>query len=222
MPVTMPGRGAVALLLALLTGACSVAPTHTGRSAIEQELIVRSIERAIASLDTSKLLGRKVALEIFGLNDDREFARQMLLARLRVRGVEVVETAAAADYRVRAFATVLGVNQGDTLVGVPALQVPVVSIPVPSSRCSRCSAAAATPSCRCSSSTGPARTSSSASRTGWGTPATIATPSCWSSASFAATSASAHPANRTSGVGDRSSPVTLDHKVLDTIVAWRR
>jgi len=131
MPVTMPGRGAVALLLALLTGACSVAPTHTGRSAIEQELIVRSIERAIASLDTSKLLGRKVALEIFGLNDDREFARQMLLARLRVRGVEVVETAAAADYRVRAFATVLGVNQGDTLVGVPALQVPVVSIPVP-------------------------------------------------------------------------------------------
>ena len=131
MPATMPGLRAVALLLALLTGACAVAPTHTGRSAIEQELIVRSIERAIASLDTSKLLGRKVALEIFGLNDDREFARQMLLARLRVRGVEVVETASAADYRVRAFATVLGVNQGDTLVGVPALQVPVVSIPVP-------------------------------------------------------------------------------------------
>jgi len=131
----MPGHRAVALLLglllALLTGACSVTPTHSGRSAIEQELIVRSIERAIASLDTSKLLGRKVALEIFGLNDDREFARQMLLARLRVRGVEVVETASAADYRVRAFATVLGVNQGDTLVGVPALQVPVVSIPVP-------------------------------------------------------------------------------------------
>ena len=131
MPATTRGLRAVALLLALLTGACSVSPTHTGRSAIEQELIVRSIERAIASLDTSKLLGRKVALEIFGLNDDREFARQMLLARLRVRGVEVVETASAADYRVRAFATVLGVNQGETLVGVPALQVPVVSIPVP-------------------------------------------------------------------------------------------
>jgi hypothetical protein len=130
----MAGRIAVGLLLALLPlagGGCSVVPTHSGRSAVEQELIVRSIERAVAALDTSTLLGRKVVLEIFGLNDDKEFARQMLATRLRARGVEVVEAASAADYRVRTFATVLGVDQGETLFGVPALQVPVVSIPIP-------------------------------------------------------------------------------------------
>jgi hypothetical protein len=45
--------------------------------------------------------------------------------------VEVVTDAARAELRLKVFATVLGVDKGETLLGVPALQVPVVSVPIP-------------------------------------------------------------------------------------------
>jgi hypothetical protein len=126
------GLRAAALLLGLLTAACgAMTATRSGRSAVEQGLLVRSLERAVGALDTSKLVGQRVALELFGLTDDREFARQLLSTRLRARGVDLVDDPKAAQLRIRAFASILGVDQGDTLIGVPALQVPVVSLPVP-------------------------------------------------------------------------------------------
>jgi hypothetical protein len=50
-------------------------------------------------------------------------------AHLEARGVHVVE--AGADLRLKIFASILGLDRGETLLGLPALQVPVVSLPIP-------------------------------------------------------------------------------------------
>lgn len=120
-----------ATLLALGAGCGGRQVTVTDRSAVEQELLVRSLERAVAQLDVSALTGRRVAMDLLALSRDQGFARDFVAARLQRRGVEVVTDAARAELRLKVFATVLGVDKGETLLGVPALQVPVVSVPIP-------------------------------------------------------------------------------------------
>jgi hypothetical protein len=123
----------VLLLTALLISGCATPrqATVTQRSAVEQELIVRSLERAVAGLDVERLLGHRVALDLFALTGDQSFAREFVTVRLQRRGVEIVGDATKADVRLKVFATVLGVDRGETLIGIPALQAPVVSIPIP-------------------------------------------------------------------------------------------
>jgi hypothetical protein len=123
----------VLLLMAVLISGCATPrqATVTQRSAVEQELIVRSLERAVAGLDVERLLGHRVALDLFALTGDQSFAREFVTVRLQRRGVEIVGDATKADVRLKVFATVLGVDRGETLIGIPALQAPVVSIPIP-------------------------------------------------------------------------------------------
>jgi hypothetical protein len=121
-----------ALVLAASTAGCSARTvTLTARSGVEQELLVRSLERAIAGLETAWLRGRRASLELTGLTADHAFAREFIATHLRARGVSVVDGTAPADVRLRAFATVLGVDHGESLLGIPALQVPIVSVPLP-------------------------------------------------------------------------------------------
>ena len=123
----------VLLLTGLLISGCATPrqATVTQRSAVEQELIVRSLERAVAGLDVERLLGHRVALDLFALTGDQAFAREFVTVRLQRRGVEIVGDATKADLRLKVFASVLGVDRGETLIGIPALQAPVVSIPIP-------------------------------------------------------------------------------------------
>lgn len=52
---------ALMAMLLVLAGGCSARQvTLTDRSGIEQELLVRSLERAVAGLDVSRLTGRRV------------------------------------------------------------------------------------------------------------------------------------------------------------------
>jgi hypothetical protein len=129
MPV--PALAVMAATLLLAAGCTARQVTVSDRSAVEQELLVRALERAVAHLDVSGLTGRRVALELFALSRDQAFAREFVAARLERRGVDVTGDAARADLRLKVFATVLGVDRGETLLGVPALQVPVVTIPIP-------------------------------------------------------------------------------------------
>jgi hypothetical protein len=119
------------LSLAALGGCTTRQVTVTDRSAVEQELLVRSLERAIHDLDLTALQGRTVTLDLFGLTRDQSFAREFLAARLQQRGVHVTGVTEEADIRLRAFATVLGVDQGETLLGIPQMAVPLVGIPIP-------------------------------------------------------------------------------------------
>ncbi len=122
--------GALAAVL-LALGCTARQVTVTERSGAEQEPLVRSLERAAAGLDVSRLRGRPVSLELVGLTRDAGFAREFLAARLQARGVDVVTDRGRAALHLRVFASILGIDRGDTLLGVPAFQVPVLAIPVP-------------------------------------------------------------------------------------------
>jgi hypothetical protein len=105
--------------------------TLTARSGTEQQLLVRSLERAVAQLDTRQLVGRRVRLDLLAMTGDEAFAREFTRARLERRGVRVVRDASPPDVLLRVFATTLAVDRGETLLGIPALQVPIVSVPIP-------------------------------------------------------------------------------------------
>ena len=129
------GRCLVAALgaaLVLAAAGCSArVVTLTDRSGVEQELLVRSLERAVARLDLTPLHGRRAVLEVFALTKDEAFAREFVTTRLQARGVQIVGAGAAADVRLRVFASILGVDRGETLFGLPSVPVPVVGLPIP-------------------------------------------------------------------------------------------
>jgi len=132
-----PGRRAVhivALLvtLATLATACTTARvTATERSSVEQRLLVRSLERAAVRLDTAPLVGRRVKIDLFALTSDAYFAREFLRARLERRGLEFVGSGDEADVTIQVFAAALAVDTADTLVGLPAMQAPILAVPIP-------------------------------------------------------------------------------------------
>jgi hypothetical protein len=121
---------AVAAALIVSTACTTVRITATTRSSVEQRLLVRSLERAAASLDHRALVGRLVRIEMFGLTSDHVFARDFVRARLEARGLRVT-AGAEADVTLQVFATALAVDSADTLLGIPSMQVPVLAVPIP-------------------------------------------------------------------------------------------
>jgi len=125
----------VALCL-LAVGCAGTAPgtarvTTTYRSGIEQQLLVRSLERAVAQLDITRFAGRRVALELYALTDDRAFSKDFITAWLEQQGVQVVPDREKSDVYLKVFASVLGVDQFLTFLGVPSFPAPLVGVPVP-------------------------------------------------------------------------------------------
>src|SRR5688572_13223249 len=122
----------VLLLLAVAGAACTTARvTATERSSIEQRLLVRSLERAAVRLDTASLAGRRVKIDLFTLTNDAFFAREFLRARLETRGVRFAGPGDEADVTVQIFAAALAVDTADTLLGLPAMQAPILAVPIP-------------------------------------------------------------------------------------------
>jgi len=115
----------------LLTGACahSIMLTPQEPSATSQLLLVRSLDRAIAQLDLSRLAGRRVDLELVAQAGNLAFAKEVMKERLRERGVHL--SSDAPELKLVVLATVLGTDRGETLVGSPAMQLPIISLPAP-------------------------------------------------------------------------------------------
>lgn len=105
--------------------------TVTDRSIIEQQLLVRSLERAVAKLDTRTFTGKLVALDLYALTDDQAFAEEFITASLQEKGARVAAEEEKADLRLKIFASVLGVGRGERLIGTPAFAAPLVGLPVP-------------------------------------------------------------------------------------------
>jgi hypothetical protein len=129
-------RSALLALLAatsILASACTtVRVTATARSSVEQRLLVRSLERAVARLTIAPLEGKSVRVQLFALTGDQMFAEEFLRARLEARGVRVVRGDEPADVVVRFFGGALAVDTADTLFGIPAaFQVPVLAVQLP-------------------------------------------------------------------------------------------
>jgi len=92
-------------------------------SATGQLLLVRSLDRAIAQLDVRRLVGHRVDVDLIAQGGNKDFAGELVKKRLRERGVQV--SSDNPEEKVQVFATVLGTDRGDTLIGIPAMYVPV-------------------------------------------------------------------------------------------------
>src|SRR5437016_13721865 len=78
-----PSRILILCLFVLLTGcAVSTQISTTQRSSIEERLLVRSFERALASLDTQEFKGKTVAVDFFALSPDKDFTKEFFTAWL--------------------------------------------------------------------------------------------------------------------------------------------
>jgi len=124
--------GAAGAALLLAGCASSVDLTATSPSATSQLLVFRALERAVADLELTRLRGRRVALDVISqLGEEREprFAAAYLETWLRTKGVEV--GADHPELRLHAYLLTLGSDRGQTFVGIPAFQLPVLSLPVP-------------------------------------------------------------------------------------------
>lgn len=119
------------IMIAMLGCAVSSRVSTTERSSGEQLLLVRSLERAISQIDMDRFNGKRVALEVHGLTKDDRFGNALLVSRFREQGVGLTAKGEKADLEVKIFLTALGVDRGESLVGIPAFGAPIVGVPVP-------------------------------------------------------------------------------------------
>ena len=107
--------------------------TQTKRSVIEQLLLTKSIDKAIAKIDSLGIPGSKVYIEIVSLAPAEEnyLRKQVSLWFLQNKAV-VVETKDKADYIASILVKSVGTDKIDTnYLGIPSLPVPFVGIFTP-------------------------------------------------------------------------------------------
>jgi len=109
--------------------------SDTSRTATEQLLISDAVDRAISDFDFSLLAGRDVFFDssyLAGVTDEKYIVsslRQHLLAS----GCILREDRDESEFVVEARSGGVGTDRSDVLIGVPAVQVPVVpGTPLPS------------------------------------------------------------------------------------------
>ena len=116
----------------LLAGCAATAQiTNTPRSSLEQELLVRALDRAMAKLDTRELTDKTVMIDFYGLTPDKDFAREYFTAWLQARGGTRdcgSQTRAAPR---KGFCFFLAVDQGQSFLGAPSFTVPIIGFGVP-------------------------------------------------------------------------------------------
>jgi hypothetical protein len=131
----MPSRSLQGLLVSffLVATGCAVTNqiTKTSRSSIEQRLLVRALERALAGIDGEQLRGKTVAVDFYGLTSDRDFAREFFIAWLQSQRVRIAEDSRQAELRLKVFASALGVDQGQSFIGAPSFTVPLIGFVMP-------------------------------------------------------------------------------------------
>ena len=127
-----PSRILILCLFVLLTGcAVSTQISTTQRSSIEERLLVRSFERALASLDTQEFKGKTVAVDFFALSPDKDFTKEFFTAWLQGQQVQIATDPKQAQLHLKVFAPVLAVDQGQSFVGAPSFTVPILGFVMP-------------------------------------------------------------------------------------------
>jgi hypothetical protein len=133
MMMTTLNKTLSSYLSVLLLAGCAVSKqiTNTPRSSIEQQLLVRALERALVNLDTQRFREKTVAIDFYGLTADKDFAKEFFTAWLQSQRVRIAADAKQAQLHLKVFASVLGVDQGQSFVGAPAFTVPLIGFVVP-------------------------------------------------------------------------------------------
>jgi hypothetical protein len=124
-------RSVMTLSVCLALGACSLSPVPppTQPSGVTQQLLMRSLERALSQLDIARLKSQTVTVEVFHHAGPEALIKEFVVTWLRAQGVRTVSE--SPDLKVKAFASVLGTDNDQTLLGIPAFQAPLVNVPVP-------------------------------------------------------------------------------------------
>ena len=113
----------------------------TQPSGVTQQLMTRSLERALMQVDLTGLVGKQVSLDVFtqtgnqamlGGNQpppSQAFVKEFVAIWLAAQGVPV--TPEAMDLQLKVAASVLGTDRGESFVGIRAFQIPILAIPFP-------------------------------------------------------------------------------------------
>ncbi len=128
---TRLAAAALGLGVAALATGCvsSVQLVPTQPSAVTQQLVIRSLERSLEQLDTSRLAGRKVSVDLYAQSSAQAFVKEYVVAWLEARNVRVAT--GSQELAVKVFASAVGSDRGETFIGIPSIQVPAVGIPIP-------------------------------------------------------------------------------------------
>lgn len=122
---------AIVLSCLVVLSGCSLSPVPpaTVPSGVTQQLVMRSLERALAGLDIERLKSQTVMVEVYQHAGPEPMIREFVVTWLRARGVRTVTQ--SPDLKVKAFAGALGTDNDQALFGIPAFQAPLVNILVP-------------------------------------------------------------------------------------------
>jgi ABC-type glycerol-3-phosphate transport system substrate-binding protein len=87
-----PKRIVIGIASALVLAGCSASAqvTHTARSAIEQRLLVQALYRSLRKLEVQPLQAKSASVEFYGLRADKDFAKELTIAWLQQRNINVV------------------------------------------------------------------------------------------------------------------------------------
>ena len=120
------------VLFFFLAGCAATAQiTNTARSSLEQELLIRALDRAMAKLDVRQLRDKTVTVDFYGLTPDKDFAKEYFTAWLQSQKIQIALDPKLAQLRLKVFASVLAVDQGQSFIGSPSFTVPVIGIGIP-------------------------------------------------------------------------------------------
>ena len=131
----MPIRGRLhfvaTAILGVLLGGCSLTSglLPTQPPGTTQQLVIRSLERGLSGLYLHRFTGRGVKVDVFAQTGNETFVKEFVLSWLKAHGVRTVSK--DPDLQLKVFATVLGTDRGETLVGLPSFQAPIVNVPFP-------------------------------------------------------------------------------------------
>jgi hypothetical protein len=118
------------LVFFLMTGCTTIRMTQTPRSALEQRLEIKALERAVSQIPIDLLKGKRVSLKLFGLNtNDLPFVIAYFRVWLIKQGIQIVQGEEAFDLQLKVFLKVLAVDQTEVLLGTPEFNF--LGIPIP-------------------------------------------------------------------------------------------
>lgn len=117
----------------LVIAGCGMNALVTRDSGTGQKLVYGSLERAVSHIDVSKYAEGKIAVNLFTQTDSgtRLFVEKYLIDRLKEKGLNIVQEEAEADRVMDVFVPVLGLNHGETLIGLPSIPSPIFGVSTP-------------------------------------------------------------------------------------------
>jgi hypothetical protein len=118
-------------ILACLLGGCAFSSqlTPTQPAGVTQQLVMRSLERALGSLDIARFADRPVAVDLYLQSGNEAFVKAFVTAWLEAHRVRVTTT--GPELKLRVFVSVLGTDRNEKLIGIPAIQAPILNVPTP-------------------------------------------------------------------------------------------